>query len=146
VAYRHGLRSVELASVRWDDFDFRTGKLHVRRSKGGEETVHPIGGREMRALKRLQRQQLAATHVFQSEREAPLSKAGYQRMVAQAGRKAGFKWRISSHAIRHSCGYKLANDGQDTRAIQHYLGHRSPVSTSRYTMLSDARFRNFWKD
>jgi integrase len=35
---------------------------------------------------------------------------------------------------------------QDTRAIQHYLGHRSPVSTSRYTMLSDARFKNFWKD
>jgi hypothetical protein len=22
-------------------------------------------------------------------------------------------------------GYKLANDGQDTRAIQHYLGHRN---------------------
>jgi type 1 fimbriae regulatory protein FimB/type 1 fimbriae regulatory protein FimE len=61
IAYRHGLRSNELVTIRWDDFDFRTGKLHVRRSKGGEVTVHPIGGREMRALKRLQREQLAAT-------------------------------------------------------------------------------------
>ena len=32
--------------------------------------------------------------------------------------------------LRHSCGYKLANDGQDTRAIQHYLGHKSINSTA----------------
>jgi integrase len=38
--------------------------------------------------------------------------------------------------LRHSCGYKLANDGHDTRAIQHYLGHRSIASTVRYTALA----------
>jgi integrase len=27
--------------------------------------------------------------------------------------------------LRHACGYKLANDGTDTRTIQAYLGHRS---------------------
>jgi type 1 fimbriae regulatory protein FimB/type 1 fimbriae regulatory protein FimE len=48
--------------------------------------------------------------------------------------------------LRHSCGYKLANDGQDTSAIQHYLGHRSITSTVRYTALADNRFRGFWKD
>jgi hypothetical protein len=39
----------------------------------------------------------------------------------------------------HSCGYKLANDGQDTRAIQHYLGHKSINSTVRYTALAPDR-------
>jgi type 1 fimbriae regulatory protein FimE len=48
--------------------------------------------------------------------------------------------------LRHSCGYKLANDGQDTRAIQHYLGHRSIASTVRYTKLAPDRFKGFWKD
>jgi type 1 fimbriae regulatory protein FimB/type 1 fimbriae regulatory protein FimE len=48
--------------------------------------------------------------------------------------------------LRHSCGYKLANDGQDTRAIQHYLGHRSITSTVRYTALASDRFKGFWKD
>jgi type 1 fimbriae regulatory protein FimB/type 1 fimbriae regulatory protein FimE len=48
--------------------------------------------------------------------------------------------------LRHSCGYKLANEGHDTRAIQHYLGHRSIASTVRYTTLSPGRFRDFWKD
>jgi integrase len=56
-------------------------------------------------------------------------------MVARAGEVAGFPFQISSHVLRHSCGYKLANDGRDTRSIQRYLGHRSIVSTVRYTSL-----------
>ena len=68
------------------------------------------------------------------------------RMVARAGEAAKFLFLISSHVLRHSCGYKLANDGQDTRAIQHYLGHRSIASTVRYTKLAPDRFKGFWKD
>jgi type 1 fimbriae regulatory protein FimB/type 1 fimbriae regulatory protein FimE len=48
--------------------------------------------------------------------------------------------------LRHACGYKLANDGQDTRAIQHYLGHRNIRHTVRYTALSGDRFQGFWED
>jgi integrase len=33
--------------------------------------------------------------------------------------------------LRHSCGYKLANDGVDTRAIQDWLGHGSGTARSR---------------
>jgi type 1 fimbriae regulatory protein FimE len=50
------------------------------------------------------------------------------------------------HMLRHACGYKLANDGQDKRAIQAYLGHRNINHTVRYTELSPERFRGFWKD
>src|SRR5262245_19178784 len=109
IAYRHGLRASELVSLRWDDLDWRTGKLHVRRSKGGMTSVHPIGGRELRALRRLQRETpdgARTVHVFVSERLAPLSVAGYQRMVARAGAAASFPFLIHSHMLRHSCGYK----------------------------------------
>jgi type 1 fimbriae regulatory protein FimB/type 1 fimbriae regulatory protein FimE len=34
--------------------------------------------------------------------------------------------------LRHACGYKLANDGRDTRALQHYLGHKNIMHTVRY--------------
>jgi integrase len=47
IAYRHGLRASELVSLRWDDIDFQTGKLHVRRAKGGSASVQPIGGRDL---------------------------------------------------------------------------------------------------
>ena len=33
VAYRHGLRAAELVDLRWDQVDFRTATLHVRRFK-----------------------------------------------------------------------------------------------------------------
>jgi type 1 fimbriae regulatory protein FimB/type 1 fimbriae regulatory protein FimE len=86
-------------------------------------------------------------HIFVSERLAPLSVPGYQRMVARAGQAAGFPFLIHSHMLRHACGYKLANDGHDTRAIQqHYLGHRSIASTVRYTALAPDRFKGFWRD
>jgi type 1 fimbriae regulatory protein FimB/type 1 fimbriae regulatory protein FimE len=147
LAYRHGLRASELVGLRWDDLDLNHGRLHVRRSKGGENTVHPIGGKEIRALRRLQRESIVQSlYVFVSERGAPLSVAGYQRMVARAGKAAKFPFLVHSHMLRHSTGYKLANDGQDTRAIQAYLGHRSIVSTQRYTALAPDRFKKFWKD
>ena len=119
---RPSLRASELVALRWDDINLQAGKLHVRRSKGGETSVHPLGARELRALRRLQRETpegQRSVHVFVSERLAPLSVSGYQRMVARAGEAAKFPFLISSHVLRHSCGYKLANDGQDTRAIQH---------------------------
>jgi integrase len=151
IAYRHGLRASEVVALRWDDIDLTTGKLHVRRAKGGTPSVHPIGARESRALRKLQRDAIAAgtmqsPYVFVSERGSPLSVAGYQRMVARAGEAARFSFLVHSHMLRHGCGYKLANDGQDTRAIQHYLGHRSIASTVRYTALAPDRFKAFWKD
>ena len=138
----------ELVALRWDDIDFRTGKLHVRACKGGMASVHPIGGRELRALRTAAGNagRPASVYMFVSERLAPLSVAGYQRMVARAGEAAGFPFLVHSHMLRHSCGYKLANDGQDTRAIQHYLGHKSINSTVRYTALAPDRFKGFWKD
>jgi type 1 fimbriae regulatory protein FimE len=48
--------------------------------------------------------------------------------------------------LRHACGYILANRGVDTRALQHYLGHKNIQHTVRYTELSADRFRNFWRD
>jgi type 1 fimbriae regulatory protein FimE len=149
LAYRHGLRASELVALRWDDIDFRTGKLHVRRAKGGQASVHPLGGKELRALRRLQREMpegVRTVYVFVSERLAPLSVAGYQRMVLELGRLRASRSLSTANMLRHSTGYKLANDGHDTRAIQLYLGHRSIASTVRYTALAPDRFKGFWKD
>ena len=62
------------------------------------------------------------------------------------GRHADLKFPIRPRMRRHTTGYKLANDGQDTRAIQHYLGHRNIQHTTRYTELASDRFKNFWHD
>jgi len=53
VGYRHGLRVSELVDLRWDQMEFATATLHVRRVKQGTPSTHPILGDELRALRRL---------------------------------------------------------------------------------------------
>jgi type 1 fimbriae regulatory protein FimB/type 1 fimbriae regulatory protein FimE len=53
---------------------------------------------------------------------------------------------IHPHMLRHSAGYKLANDGRDTRSLQAYMGHANIQNTVRYTAMASNRFTSFWKD
>jgi integrase len=88
VAFRHGLRAAELVGLRWDQVDFEGGVLHVARRKRGTPSTHPISGRELRALRRLKREaQIQSPFVFVSERGSPFSVAGFQKLVARAGRR-----------------------------------------------------------
>jgi integrase len=147
VAYRHGLRAAELVTLRWDAIDFAHGRLHVRRLKGGSESVHPLSGRELRALRRLKRgQEPHSPFIFTSERGAPFTPAGFRKMIARLGVATGFDFPVHPHMLRHACGFKLANDGVDTRSLQAYLGHRNIQHTVRYTELAPTRFKNFWHD
>ena len=146
VAFRHGLRVVELCSLTWDQIDFAQGMMHVRRAKRGIPSVQQIGGEEMRALRALKRDDGAGRFIFMTERGAPMTPAGFRKLLARLGDAAKFPIRVHPHMLRHATGYKLANDGRDTRALQHYLGHKNIMHTVRYTKLSPERFKNFWDD
>jgi site-specific recombinase XerD len=102
-------------------------------------------GDELRALRRLGRANPRAEFVFMTERGGPFSTAGFARLVERAGAEAGFGFKAHPHMLRHSTGYKLANDGVDTRALQHYLGHRNINHTVRYSELAANRFDGFWR-
>jgi len=84
--------------------------------------------------------------VFTTERDGPLTDSGVRKIVARAGAAAPLPFPVHPHMLRHATGYKLANDGQDTRAIQHYLGHKNIVHTTRYTNLASDRFKMFWRE
>ena len=78
----------------------------------------------MRALRKLRRDYPTDTYVFVSERGGPISPIGFYRLVQRLGEAAKMPFPIHPHMLRHACGFKLANDGHDTRALQHYLGHK----------------------
>src|SRR3954451_17219510 len=136
VAYRHGLRAAELVDLRWDQIDFDHARLHVRRVKKGTPSTHPISGDELRMLRKLQREQdPKSAFVFTSERGSPFTTAGFARLVERASAAAGFAFKAHPHMLRHACGFKLANDGVDTRSLQAYLGHKNIQHTVRYSEL-----------
>jgi type 1 fimbriae regulatory protein FimB/type 1 fimbriae regulatory protein FimE len=146
LAYRHGLRVSELTGLRREQVDLRQGLLHVHRRKNGLPSTHPLRGPELRALRKVFRDYPETAYVFVSERRAPMTAATFRKLIARAGDAAGLGMPIHPHMLRHSTGFKLANDGQDTRAIQHYLGHRNIQYTTIYTQLAPNRFNDFWKD
>ena len=121
--YRHGLRVGEAVNLKWDQVDLHTAKLHVNRLKNGDASVHFIEGDELRALRKLQRDYPDSPFLFCSERDGPLSPRTVHAIVARAGAKAGIKFPVHPHQLRHARGFRLAQDGADTRAIQAYLGH-----------------------
>jgi integrase len=146
MAYRHGFRAAELVDLRWDQVDFGRATLAVRRAKRGTPSTHPIMGDELRALRKLQREQEPKSpFVFTSERGSPFTTAGFARLVERAGAAAGLKFKAHPHMLRHACGFALANKGHDTRALQAYLGHRNIQHTVRYTELAPDRFKDFWR-
>jgi integrase len=144
LAYRHGLRASELVNLRRDAIDLDCGEMHIARLKGGSSSVQPLQGDTIRALRKLLRGSSASTFLFVSERDAPFTRAGFQKLVARAGVAAGFEFIVHPHMLRHAAGYKLANDGVDTRTIQAYLGHRNIQHTVRYTELNGRRFKGLW--
>lgn len=147
IAYRHGLRAGEVVALRWDAVDFNHGRLHVSRIKGSADSVHPLSGRELRALRRFKREQEPPSpFIFTSERGSPFTTAGFRKMVARLGVAAEFDFPVHPHMLRHACGFKLANDGVDTRSLQAYLGHKNIQHTVRYTELAPTRFKDFWRD
>ena len=146
IAFRHGLRVSELIDLRWDQVDFNRAVLHIRRIKHGTPSVHPLSGSEMRALRRLQRENETSLFVFVSERRAPFTRAGFARMTERAAEAAGLNLKVHPHMLRHACGFALANAGHDTRALQAYLGHKNIQHTVRYTELAPDRFKKFWRN
>src|SRR5437762_4410107 len=94
LAYRHGLRAAEQCAVRWDQLDLSQGLLHVRRVKSGMPSVHPMGGGEIRDLRRLKREQIETRHVFLTERRAPISPAGFRKMLTRVGEEGEFPFPV----------------------------------------------------
>src|SRR5215813_10580573 len=145
LAYRHGLRASELCDLQWHQVELNAGRLHVRRNKRGTPSVHPLQGDEIRALRRLRREQVASPHVFQSERGGPMAAKSFGQLIERVGMHARMSFHVFPHMLRHACGYALANAGHDTRALQAWLGHRNIQYTVRYTELAPDRFKDFWK-
>ena len=144
--FRHGLRTAELVALKWTQIDLADGYIEVHRVKNGRDSIHPLRSPELRALRQIQRDYADTSYVFVSERKAPLSTRSIRHIVARAGELAGIPVQVHPHQLRHACGYYLAAQGHDTRAIQDYLGHKNIHHTVRYTQMSPQRFENFWMD
>ena len=146
LCYRHGLRLGELMDLRWRMVDFKRKVLRVSRSLNGINSVQPLSGIELRALRKLKKDYPGSSYLFVTNYGTTLSNRAASRIVAEAGQNAGLRFHVSPSMLRRGCGHALANAGHSIIALQHYLGHRDIRHTLRYMELPSQPFKDFWKD
>ena len=133
MAYRHGLRASEVGRPKMGAGRFRPGRDPRQPPQGwhagNASPDRPGNARTPQA----QARQRASRFLFVSERGAPMTPPGFNRMIKRAGVPAKLGIKAHAHMLRHACGFKLANDGIDTRSLQAYLGHSNIQNTARYT-------------
>jgi len=157
VLYATGLRVSELVALKTTEVRYEEGYLQVR-GKGGKERIVPLGDTALDWMTRYARE---ARPVLAHGRESPelflngwrgragarprpLTRAGFWKLLAGYGRKAGVRSHLSPHVLRHSFATHLLEHGADLRAIQAMLGHADLSTTQIYTHVLEARLRHVY--
>jgi type 1 fimbriae regulatory protein FimB len=148
LGFIHGFRCKELVGLQWEQVNLDERTLHVVRCKRGSPSMHELNPEEIKALRKLAKEQGNGQQgfVFTTERQGPLTTSAFSKVLARAGKKVGLPFRVGTHMLRHGCGYYFANKGKDTRSLQGYLGHRNISQTVLYTDLATDRFKGWTVD
>jgi len=122
-----GLRRAEACSLKWEDIDFKSGAVVVRKGKGSKSRVVGIGASARRALLKLPRQ---------GEYILSLKPAGLRMLVERVAERAGLEG-VGCHALRRTAATLLTRNGMGTFALQRTLGHASIQTTLLYVNLTN---------
>jgi integrase len=139
MAFRHALRVSELVDLRWQQVHLDSATVDIRRAKNGTPGIHGLQADELRLLRALRREHPHADFVFLSERKAPLSVDGAQKLIERLGMAAELPFPIHAHMLAPRCWLRPGGPWG-----QAFMGHRSIANTVIYTAVADRRIRNIW--
>lgn len=133
-----GLRRGELLGLQWQDINFASNQIHVRRSYYRGTFVTPKSKKSRRAvnipsiladtLRGLTSSYFKDGQVFCNEGGTPLLYKTVEREFHRALRLAGLR-RVKFHSLRHSYTALLIDQGENLKYIQSQLGHASITTT-----------------
>ncbi len=133
--YYTGIRLSELLSLKWEDFDFERGTIHLKTTKGSKDRIVFLHERLSGIINafNLRKEGL----VFMSNLGKKYNKRSIQMIVKAAAIKAGINKRVTPHTLRHSFATHLLEAGADIRSIQALLGHKDLKTTQIYTHVAN---------
>lgn len=130
-----GLRRMEVAGLRWDHYDERSGYLHVH-GKGGRQRLLPVPAEVAGALALVPGRTSAGPvirNLFTGTAVTP-DLVGYvmSRLMWDAGVKNAAYDGRSGHALRHTAASDVLDVCGDLRVVQELLGHENLSTTAIY--------------
>lgn len=149
--YSMGLRLGEGLRLQVGDIDGKRGFVHIRAAKGKKDRYVPLPLATYRALQTywcthrnpaLLFPSLAGMKTSPKYAKTVMDAGTMQKAMKASVLACGIQKKISVHSLRHSYATHLLEAGIDLRVIQAYLGHKSPVTTIRYTQLTQVTQKN----
>ena len=147
--YASGLRVSEIVSLARDRMDLSEGILRVT-GKGGRERLVPFGKSAGRWLSRYLTEvrptldRKGSPCLFLTPRGGAMTRQRFWQLIEGYGRRAGIRYRLTPHRLRHSFATHLLEHGADLRALQMMLGHADISTTQIYTRISSSRLRRVY--
>ena len=147
-----GLRVSELANLKKDSINLKTGEFSVK-GKGSKIRVVFLSNRAKIALANYiaKRQDLeeylfVSTGFNQSKTNVKaLTTRSIERLVKYYAASAGITKDVVPHTLRHAFATDLLQNGADLRSVQMMLGHSSITTTQIYTHLTDKELKETYR-
>lgn len=150
-----GLRVSELTALNRDNINLERREFSIM-GKGGKTRVVFMSDEARDALQnyldkrhdrdealfikesRIKNQELRKG---EEENIGRLTSRQMERIVQEAGKRAGIVKQVTPHVLRHSFATDMLRSGADLRSVQSLLGHVNVTTTQVYTHVTDKHLR-----
>ncbi len=133
-----GLRREEACALNWEDVDFSSGLILVRRGKGGKARSAVAGASSRRALlayRRAQEEHGDNTPVFRNVDGSRLTGNALRLICRRLTERTGIK--MTPHALRRTFATLSLREGMNPLHLQALLGHASLEMVQTYAQMVD---------
>ena len=124
-----GCRYTEVAAIHWSQIDLVKGHIHIKRQKGGANTILTISNQLREVLER--RKGIDDTFVFPTKCLTNNNSTWMKAAVKRANLKNP-NGTITLHTLRHSFASNMLQHGLSLAEVSHLLGHSSIATTMVY--------------
>lgn len=132
-----GMRRSEAIDLKWEDVDFESGFIMIRRSKNGSMRKVPLDENTIDVLDRIPHATQQG-YVFKNRDGEQFHKDSFIKPLKTAARRAGILKRIDIHSLRHSWASNKIRQGWGLKKVSMILGHSDITMTSEvYAHLLD---------
>lgn len=133
-----GLRSSEVANLKWREVNLATGQLKVVQGKGSKDRILWVSETVLDALRGYRERQYKLLgdmdYVFATRTGNVLDGKAIRKMIQTYAKKAGIDKRISTHTLRHTFASDLLRETKNRRIVQKALGH-ADISTTQFILI-----------
>jgi integrase len=133
IALHTGMRRSEQFTLEWPEVSFLRKRIHLNKTKNGNEREIPLNRTCLSALQALHALRPHENRIFQSKYGQDLNnpRKWFKQCLADAG-ITNFRW----HDLRHTFISRLVMKGVDLRTVQELAGHKTISMTVRYAHLA----------